>query len=107
MGKEEKVSSRCHSLLHPNSVVHLVLRLRGGMQVFVKALTGKTVTFEVEDTDIIQSLKAKIKETEGIPICKQRLIFAGIQVEDNRTLRDYKIQEWSTFHLCLRLCGGP
>lgn len=85
------------------------LAVRGGssMQLFVKTLSGKTISVEVEETDRIEDVKAKIEEKEGIPPEQQRLIFGGKQLDGHKTLQDYAVEDGASLSMVLRLRGGP
>jgi ubiquitin C len=91
--------------IQKESTLHLVLRLRGGYEIFIVSMTGTTKPLHVKPSDTVKMVKQMIQEADGIPVDQQRLIFAGKQLEEGLTLMDYNISSNSTIHLVLRLAG--
>jgi ubiquitin C len=86
------------------SDLDLVLRLRSGlMEIYIRTFTGNTYALKLESSDTVHSVKEKIEQAQGLPIQKQRIIFAGKQLEGGRTLADYNITDLSSLHLVIRL----
>ena len=85
------------------SLLQLVLRVNSSMQIFIKTLNGKTISLDVDSLDTVQTVKCKIQPKEGISVYQHKLIHSGRQLEDGRTLSDYRIQKQSTLHLIIQL----
>ncbi|XP_047048392.1 ubiquitin-NEDD8-like protein RUB1 [Lolium rigidum] len=95
-----------HYNVRKESTLHMLLRLRGGTMIKVKTLTGKEIEIDIEPTDTIDRIKERVEEKEGIPPVQQRLIYAGKQLADDKTAKDYNIEGGSVLHLVLALRGG-
>jgi ubiquitin C len=94
--------------IHNDSTLYLVRGgLPGHMQIFVKTLIGKKVPLEVEPTDLIEDIKARIQDKEGLPILSQDMVFAGRWLDNCNTLQDYSIEQGGIIYLVLRLRSIP
>ncbi|XP_050221056.1 ubiquitin-NEDD8-like protein RUB2 [Mercurialis annua] len=92
--------------IQKEATLYLVVRLRGGTMIKVRTLTGKEIEIDIEPNDSIDRIKERVEEKEGIPPVQQRLIYAGKQLADDKTARDYNIEGGSVLHLVLALRGG-
>ncbi|KAH9315382.1 hypothetical protein KI387_024009 [Taxus chinensis] len=108
MQGEDVVLSLITNNGNDNRILHMgmMVRLRGGTMIKVKTLTGKEIEIDIEPTDSIERIKERVEEKEGIPPVQQRLIYAGKQMNDDKTARDYNIEGGSVLHLVLALRGG-
>ncbi|GLJ44386.1 hypothetical protein SUGI_0930550 [Cryptomeria japonica] len=106
MEGEECAAIKCRRSRNGIFHVEMLGRMRGGTMIKVKTLTGKEIEIDIEPTDSIERIKERVEEKEGIPPVQQRLIYAGKQMNDDKTARDYNIEGGSVLHLVLALRGG-